>query len=204
MTERGQNTASSAAQPTPQTMQIVGICGSLRKDSYNRKLLEAAGELAPADADLTLWHRLKEIPPFDEDDEPAPGEAVLALRAAIAQADAVLIATPKYNASLPGQVKNALDCASRPFDSNVLRERPVAVIGASPSRSGAARSQAEARTVPGRIGADVLDVELAVPERSISSTLAGRLRAPVYRRGLSHILSQLATRARGSEPAAAA
>ncbi len=143
-------------------MRVLCISGSLRRDSYNRKLLSAASGLAPPTAELVQWGGLKALPPFDEDDEHTPGPAVFALREAIARADALLIATPQYNASLPGQLKNALDWASRPYETNVLRGKPVAVIGASPSPSGAARSQAEARTVLAAIGADVLDTQLAL------------------------------------------
>ena len=93
---------------------------------------------------------------------PAP-EAVQRLREAIAEADAVLIATPEYNSSLPGQLKNALDWASRPFPDNALRNKPVAVIGASTGMFGAVWAQAEARKVLGATGARVVDVELPVP-----------------------------------------
>ena len=85
------------------------------------------------------------------------------LRDAIATADAVLIATPEYNSSLPGQLKNALDWASRPFPDNALRNKPVAVIGASTGMFGAVWAQAEARKVLAATGARVVDVELPVP-----------------------------------------
>jgi chromate reductase len=150
MSKFSQEIAVADNRTARRSMRVLCISGSLRRDSYNRKLLRAAGELAPPAAELVHWHGLKALPPFDEDDEHAPGAAVVALREAIARADALLIATPQYNASLPGQLKNALDWASRPYESNVLRGKPVAVIGASPSPSGAARSQAEARTVLAR------------------------------------------------------
>ena len=94
-------------------------------------------ELVPDGAELELWHGFKEVPPFDEDDEPAPARIVEKLRAAIAGADAVLIATPEYNGSLPGQLKNALDWASRPHATSPFRNKPVAVVGASPGGFGA-------------------------------------------------------------------
>jgi chromate reductase, NAD(P)H dehydrogenase (quinone) len=110
-----------------------------------------------------LFDELKAVPPYDEDDdvEPAPA-AVRRLRAAIAGADALLFATPEYNSSIPGQLKNALDWASRPLATNVLRNKPVAVIGASTGAFGAVWSQAELRKVLAAAGARVLDVELAV------------------------------------------
>ena len=103
------------------------------------------------------------MPPYDEDDDGdlAP-EGARRLREAIAAADAVLIATPEYNSSIPGQLKNALDWASRPFPDNVLRNKPVAVIGASTGSFGAVWAQAEVRKVLGAIGARVVDIELPV------------------------------------------
>src|SRR5215210_2934432 len=144
-------------------MRVLAIAGSLRPDSYNRKLLLAASELLPDDVELDVFEGLKAVPPYDEDDdvEPAPS-AVAALRAAIAGADAVLIATPEYNASIPGALKNAIDWVSRPFATNPLRDKPVAVIGASTGLFGAVWAQAELRKVLNTIGARVLDTELAV------------------------------------------
>jgi chromate reductase len=144
-------------------MRVVGISGSLRRDSHNTALLRAAASALPPGAELVEWEGLRRVPPFDEDleDGPAPF-AVASLRKAIAEADAVLIATPEYNHSLPGQLKNALDWASRPHAENVLRDMPVAVIGASTGMFGAVWAQAEARKVLGAIGARVLDAELSV------------------------------------------
>ncbi len=144
-------------------MTILGISGSLRRDSYNTKLLRAAGELLLDDVEFVVWDGLKAVPPYDEDDdrEPAPA-AVANLRQAIAGADAILFATPEYNASVPGQLKNAVDWASRPFATNVLRNKPVAVIGASTGMFGAVWGQAELRKVLARAGARVLEGELAV------------------------------------------
>src|SRR5471032_2613783 len=103
-------------------MRILGISGSLRSGSQNTLLLRAAAELAPDGVELELYDGLKDIPPYDEDDdvEPAPA-AVTAFREAIRAADVVLIATPEYNSSVPGALKNALDWASRPYATNPLR-----------------------------------------------------------------------------------
>jgi len=139
---------------------ILGLSGSLRRGSFNGRLLAAAAALLPADARLEIFDGLASLPPYSED-TPAPA-AVDRLRGAIAGADAVLIATPEYNASIPGQLKNALDWASRPFPDNALRGRPVAVIGASTGLFGAVWVQAELRTVLGAIGADVLNADLPV------------------------------------------
>src|SRR4051812_8857787 len=146
-------------------MRVLGISGSLRRDSYNSGLLRTAAELLPSGVELELFDGLKAIPPYDADDdvEPAPA-AVAALRDAIADADAVLVATPEYNASIPGVLKNALDWASRPHATNPLRGKPAAVVGASTGMFGAVWAQADARKVLSTIGARVLDAELPVSD----------------------------------------
>jgi chromate reductase, NAD(P)H dehydrogenase (quinone) len=142
--------------------RILGISGSLRRGSHNRRLLRAAGEALPPGAVLVEWDGLAELPAFDEDLEPAPPPAVEAFRATVSEADALLIATPEYNASLPGALKNALDWASRPFPDNALRDKPAAVIGASTGLFGAVWAQAEVRKVLKASGAAVVEAELPV------------------------------------------
>lgn len=186
------------------TTRILAIPGSLRAESYNHKLLEAARELAPADVEVELWDGLKRVPPFDEDDENDPGAAVLELRDAIANADAVLIATPEYNASLPGQLKNALDWASRPRRTSVLRGKPVAVIGAGPRPSAAVHGVSEARVVLGAIGAEVLDAEVAVARVGEQFDEHGRLAALAHRRDLRKLLQRLRAVARDASREAVA
>jgi chromate reductase, NAD(P)H dehydrogenase (quinone) len=141
-------------------MRILGISGSLRRDSYNTGLVRTAALLAPGDVEP--WDGLKTVPPYDEDDETSPAPAVVELRSALAGADGFLFATPEYNSSVPGHLKNALDWASRPLDSNPLRNKPVAVVGASTGAFGAVWAQAELRKVLASIGARVLEDELAV------------------------------------------
>jgi chromate reductase, NAD(P)H dehydrogenase (quinone) len=144
-------------------LKIVGISGSLRRGSYNTMLLHAASGLTPPDVELELWDGLKAVPPYDEDDDVQPAPApVAALRDAIAGADAVLFATPEYNWSIPGVLKNAIDWVSRPLASNPLRNKPVAVVGASTGAFGAVWSQAELRKVLSATGARVLEEEVAV------------------------------------------
>lgn len=145
-------------------MRVLGISGSLRADSHNTRLLRAAAGLLPPGAEMIVYGELRAVPPYDADDdsEPAPA-AVAELRAALAAADAVLVATPEYNSSVPGVLKNALDWASRPLATNALRNKPVAVIGASTGMFGAVWSQAECRKVLAAIGARVIDRELPVP-----------------------------------------
>lgn len=144
-------------------MKVLAISGSLRRDSYNTKLLRAAEELLPSVVEFELWDGLKAVPPYDQEDDvqPAP-PAVAAIREAIARADAVLIATPEYNSSVPGGLKNALDWVSRPVATNALRNKPVAVIGASTGAFGAVWAQAELRKVLAAIGARVVDAEVAL------------------------------------------
>jgi len=144
-------------------MKVLAVSGSLRRDSYNTKLLRAAEELLPSVVEMELWDGLKAVPPYDEEDDvrPAP-PAVAALREAIAEADAILIATPEYNSSVPGQLKNALDWVSRPLATSALRNKPVAVVGASTGAFGAVWAQGELRKVLGAIGARVVDADVAV------------------------------------------
>jgi chromate reductase len=123
----------------------------------------AAGRLGNS-IEYRSYGRLKSVPPFDEDDEHDPPAGVDDWRASVEWADGLLIATPEYNASIPGQLKNAVDWASRPALTAVLREKPVAVIGASASMFGAAWSQAHLRAALGAAGARVVDRELAVAE----------------------------------------
>jgi chromate reductase len=157
-------------------MKILGISGSLRRDSYNTKLLRAAEELLPPEVDFALFQGMKEVPPYDEEDDvqPAP-TAVAALRNAIGEADAVLFATPEYNSSVPGSLKNALDWVSRPVATNPLRNKPVAVVGASTGAFGAVWAQAELRKILAAIGARVVDAEVAVGHAPTRFDEAGRL-----------------------------
>ncbi len=145
-------------------MKLLGIVGSLRPGSYNAALMQAAIELAPHGVELEVWDGLRDVPPFDEEDREssAAPDPVRALRAAVADADGVLFATPEYNGSIPGQLKNALDWVSVPFEHNVLRNKPVAVLGASTGMFGAVWAQAELRKVLGLIGARVLDRDTPV------------------------------------------
>jgi chromate reductase, NAD(P)H dehydrogenase (quinone) len=145
--------------------KILGISGSLRRDSYNTSLLRAAAEAAMPGVELELYEGLKEVPPYDEDDDVTPRPASVArIDEAIERADAVLFATPEYNSSIPGQLKNAIDWISRPVATNVLRNKPVAVVGASTGMFGAVWAQAELRKVLASLGARVLDVEVPVPQ----------------------------------------
>ena len=144
-------------------MRVLGISGSLRRDSHNTELLRAAATLLPSGVEFELYDGLREIPPYDEDHDQRGDEAVVRLKERIAAADAVLFATPEYNHSIPGHLKNALDWVSRPLADTPLKGKPVAVIGASTGMFGAVWAQAELRKVLAAIGAQVIDRELPVP-----------------------------------------
>ncbi len=143
-------------------MRILGIAGSVRRGSHNRRLLRAAGDMLPPGVEFVEWEGLAGLPIFDEDLENSPPPAVEEFLSAVAEADGLLIATPEYNASVPGGLKNALDWASRPFPDNVLREKPAAVIGASTGLFGAVWAQAEVRKALKASGAHALESELPV------------------------------------------
>lgn len=173
-------------------MKILGISGSLRDDSYNTKLLRAAAELAPDGVELELWTGLKAVPPFDEDDEGEQAPAgVTELYDAIAGADAILFATPEYNSSIPGQLKNAIDWASRPKATAPIRNKPAAVVGASTSMFGAVWAQAELRKVLASAGARVVEGELPVPASHTRFDENGQLIDEEIRERLAEIVRTL-------------
>jgi chromate reductase len=155
---------------------VLAISGSLRRGSHNTQLLRTAATLLPSGSQLTLWDALKRVPPFDEDDEAGPPHTVVAgLRQAVTRADAILIATPEYNHSIPGQLKNALDWLSRPLVGNPMQRKPAAVIGASTGIYGAVWAQAETRRILDALGARVLDRELPVPTAAQQFDAEGQL-----------------------------
>jgi len=121
-------------------IRILGIAGSLRRDSYNRSALRAAAQLVPSDVSLDIFE-LEPIPLFNQDNEQQPPAAVVEFKKRIREADAILIVTPEYNYSVPGVLKNAIDWASRPYGDNAWSGKPVAIMGASSGMSGTARAQ---------------------------------------------------------------
>ena len=178
-------------------MKVLAISGSLRRDSHNTKLVRAAGKLLDAQgAELVVFDGLKAVPPYDEDDDrdPAPA-AVSRLRDAIAGVAAILIATPEYNSSVPGQLKNALDWASRPIATNVLRNKPVAVVGASAGIFGAVWAQAELRKVLAAIGARVVEGEVALGQAATRFDEQGRLVDDEHREQLEQVVATLVAEA---------
>jgi chromate reductase len=123
-----------------QPVKILGFVGSLRKGSYNKALMRAAVELKPEDATIEVFD-LEGIPPFNQDLERQPPQIVKEFKAKIREADALLIASPEYNYSVPGVLKNAIDWASRPYGDNAFEGKPVAIMSASVGSLGGARAQ---------------------------------------------------------------
>jgi chromate reductase, NAD(P)H dehydrogenase (quinone) len=178
-------------------MRVLGISGSLRRGSFNSALLRAAADRLPAGAELVEFERLHEIAPYDEDiDAAGTPEPVRALREAVRDADAVLIATPEYNHSVPGQLKNALDWVSRPAGQSALNGKPAAVVGASTGMFGAVWAQAELRKVLGAMGGRAIEAELAVGHAHELALTGGRLELPPQQsEQLEEILAELAAAA---------
>ena len=175
-------------------MRLVGISGSLRRGSYNTALVDAAAAELPEGAELVRVSELalRLLPFYDEELDvrnavPAVGE----IRRTLAAADAVLIATPEYNGSMPGVLKNVLDWASRPYPGNCLLDKRVAVVSASPGYFGGAWAQADLRRVLKTIGADVLETELRIPAAHTAFAADGRLHDPVQAAGLRSLVREL-------------
>ena len=185
------------------TIKILMLSGSLRRDSYNRALLCAAAQLAPSGVSTATFDGLGALPFYDGDVEDAGLPAtVVALRRATADADALLIATPEYNGATSGVLKNALDWASRGPD-RILAGKPVAVVGASTGGSGARGGIESVSRILGRTRSDVLENLVAVPfaARAFDDDLA--LRDLDVRAALAGLVSELADRVRTTTALAA-
>jgi chromate reductase len=174
-------------------MKVLGISGSLRRDSHNTKLLRVAGEIFRAhSAEFEIYPDLKLVPPYDEDDDGDRAPAAVAqLRAAVAGADALFFSTPEYNSSVPGQLKNAIDWLSRPIETNVLRNKPVAVVGASTGMFGAVWAQAELRKSLAASGARVVEGEVAVGHAHTRFDEQGALDDPEIAEQVGAVVSAL-------------
>jgi len=185
--------------------RILGISGSLRERSYNRALLQAARELAPKGVEIEEFD-LAAIPLYNPDLEAAGDpEPVAALRDAVRNADALLLATPEYNRGTSGVLKNAIDWLSRPAMASILRWKPTAVIGASTGRGGTRRAQQQVRDALLFPGAIVLDEpEVAVPLAWEHFDEDGRLVDERIRESIRTLLQGLAAAPRAREKAEAA
>ena len=184
-------------------MRVLGISGSLRRDSFNTALLRAAAERLPDGVEFVAFERLAEIPAYDADLEeggPAP-DAVTELREAMRAADAVLVSTPEYNHSIPGGLKNALDWASRPAGESALMGTPAAVIGASTGMFGAVWAQAETRKVLGALGGRVLETEFPFARAQDAYTDGELAFTPEQSEALENIARELIASAEEAEEA---
>jgi chromate reductase len=185
--------------------KILGISGSLRERSYNTALLRAAAELAPPDTHVEIFD-LSAIPLYNDDDVESQGdpEPVAELRAAVAEADALLLATPEYNRGTSGVLKNAIDWLSRPALASVLRWKPVGIMGASSGRGGTRRAQQQVRDAllfPGAVVLEEPQVALPIawerfdPELNLADENAGA--------AITELLSGLVAAAHEHHPVAA-
>ena len=173
-------------------MRVLAFAGSLRHDSYNRRLLGSAARAFPEGVAFDRWSGIADLPAYNEDlDGPDPPPAAVRLRTAIQTADALIFATPEYNSSVPGALKNLLDWASRPYATNVLRQKPVAVVGASTGLFGAVWAQAELRQILRACGARVLDRQLPVGRAVEAFAADGSLADPTLADALAEIVAQL-------------
>lgn len=175
-----------------QKITILGIAGSLRKASYNKAILKAATELLPDGMQLEIFD-LEGIPPFNQDTEQNPPARVKEFKSKIRAADALLIATPEYNYSIPGVLKNAIDCASRPYGDNAFDGKPVAIMGASVGMLGSARAQYHLRQCCVFLNMYPLNQpEVMVPVAQDKIDASGRLTDEKARKLISQMLTALA------------
>ena len=180
-------------------MRILAVSGSLRADSHNTSLLRAAAEAAPEGVEVELWSGIGDLPSYDQDLEGTDlPDAVHRLREDWAAADAILFATPEYNGSVPGGLKNAIDWASRPVRQSALTNKNVAVIGASTGQFGAMWAQADLRKILGVTGARVVGDELPVTRAHEKIDAEGRLLDGELFERLRLVLGTLAAEAAGS------
>jgi chromate reductase len=180
-------------------MTILGICGSLRKASYNRGALRAAQKLCPEGAKLEIFE-LDGIPGFNQDEERNPPPRVAELKQRIRAADAILIATPEYNYSIPGVLKNAIDWASRPYGDSAWDGKPVALMSAALSMGGGVRAQYHLRQAFVFLNMEaVLQPEVAIGNAPKSFDEQGNLTDETSKKLIAQLLQKLAQKARGAK-----
>lgn len=175
----------------PRPLVIVGLVGSLRKGSYNEGLMRAAQELLPAGATLSILP-IGDLPHYNKDlEQPLPGP-VATLKQQIETADAVLIATPEYNYSVPGVLKNALDWISRPYGKNSMEDKPVAIMGATPGMLGTSRAQYHLRQMLVELNCHAVNrPEVMVPAAHDKFDATGRLTDDKTRAKVKELLEAL-------------
>ncbi len=182
------------------SIHILGIAGSLRKGSYNMALLRAAQQLVPEGVNLEVFD-LEGVPPFNQDLESEPAQKVKDLKARVRAADGLLIASPEYNYSIPGVLKNAIDAASRPYGDNPFDGKPVAVMGASIGMLGTARAQYHLRQVCVFLNMHTLNrPEIMVPFAEEKFDKAGRLTDDKTREKIRELLQELSSWVRRFRP----
>ena len=173
-------------------MKFLGVVGSLRKNSFNKALMRAALELAPSDVEIEVFD-ISAIPPFNQDFEADPPQPVKEFKAKIRAADALLVASPEYNYSIPGVLKNALDAASRPHADNVFDGKPVAMMSASVGRLGGARAQYHLRQSFVYLNLHPINQpEVFLPQAQQYIDEEGRLTNEETRTLIRHLLEELA------------
>jgi chromate reductase len=178
---------------------ILGIAGSLRKASWNRGALRAAQKLLPEGAKLEIFE-LDGIPPFNQDEERNAHPRVAELKQRIRAADAILFATPEYNYGLPGVLKNAIDCASRPYGDNAWDGKPAAILSAAMSAGGGVRAQYQLRQCFVFLNIDaVLQPEVAIGNAQQSFDEQGNLTNETSRKLIGQLLQNLARKARAAK-----
>lgn len=171
-------------------MRVLAITGSLRQEAFSTRLLDAAQDLTPDGVEISRYERLEEIPGFNQDRESAVPEVVEDLRRQIDEADALLIVTPEYNASMPGQLKNAIDWASRPHGESALAGKPAAILSSSPMPFGAIWANQQVRKAFTITGTPTVERELAIGK--IDEKLDnGRLVEDQARSDLTALLAEL-------------
>jgi chromate reductase len=184
-------------------MRVLGISGSLRHGSFNTALLRHVGELFEArGAEFEIYDGLRGIPAYNEDDDiDDPPETVSRIREVVREADAVFFATPEYNSSIPGVLKNAVDWLSRPsLTQSALRGKPVAVVGASTGVFGAVWGQAELRKVLSATGARVIEGEVAVGHAMDRFGNDGRLNDESLEEEVREVVDDLLAEAEPTDP----
>jgi len=174
-------------------VKILGFGGSLRKGSYSTALLHAAEEAAPEGVEVELWERIPDIPPFNQDEEKTPPPVIIDFKARIKRADAILIATPEYNYSFPGYLKNAIDWASRPYGDNAFAEKPAAIFSSSTGSIGGARAQYHLRQCFVFLGMQPINMpECIVDHAQDKVGEDGKLNDPKTRKRITEVLEALA------------
>lgn len=176
-------------------LTFLGIAGSLRRGSYNRAALRAAQQLLPTGVTLVTFE-IGHLPLFNQDDEHDPSPALMEFKRAIRSADGILLATPEYNYSIPGVLKNAIDCASRPYGDNAWAGKPVAMMSASVGAFGGIRAQYHLRQA--FVFLDMYPVnqpEVAIPNADTAFGKDGELLDEQARNLIGKLLEALATAA---------